>query len=121
MPIAPATSQSFAAELDRRSGARRPLRTAAAISLPSGPPWPAQMVDVGLRGLSLHLDHDGVPVGAGCDVTFTLPLKEAEHPIRVRAKVTRRLVRSGGYKLDLEVQHTSPEDALALERFVIER
>ena len=119
MPIAPATSLSFAAELDRRSGARRPLRVAATAVMAAGQQLPARTLDVGLRSLSIIVAQS-LPASTECEVMLNLPLKGASHPLRLRARVTYGVLASNGFRIDLSLHDTTAEDDMALEKYVMQ-
>lgn len=118
MPIAPATSQSFAADLDRRSGARRPLRVAAVVVLASGQQLSARTVDIGLRALSIQVDQT-LPARTPCEVQLSLPVKGVSHSMRLHAQVAHAILSGTSFRIDLTLHDTLAADDMALEQFVV--
>lgn len=117
MPIAPATSQSFASDLDRRSGARRPLRVSAALALDGGHRIQARTIDVGLHALSIVVEQN-LPAQTDCEVSLSLPVSGQAHALRLRARVVHGVLSSNGFRLDLSLHSTTADEDKVLERFV---
>lgn len=118
MPIAPATSSSFSADLDRRSGARRPLRVAATLTFSAGQVMHARTVDVGLHALSIMVEQN-LPAKAELKVALSLPVKGEARPLNLRARVEGAILTGGGFRIDLALHDMAHSDIDALEEYVV--
>lgn len=119
MPIAPATSQSFASEVDRRSGARRPLRVAATLTFAAGHVVSARTVDVGLQAMSIVVEHSPPPKSE-LMVALSLPVKGDARQLEMRARVEAIILTNGGFRVDLGLQGMQDSDIAALEQYVVQ-
>lgn len=117
MPITPATGLSFSAELDRRSGARRPLRVGASLVLPGGQQMRVRTHDIGLHCITIVLDQN-LPPRTLCEVNLDLPVQGEAHALTLRAQVVHGVLSGSGFRLDLSLRETSAADDMVLERFV---
>lgn len=103
--------------LDRRSGARRPLRVNVKVTV-AGHLLGARTIDIAAHGLSIAIDRN-LPMRTDCRVAFTLPVNGQGHPLDLHARVVHGVL-SGheGFKLGLELLETSVEEDQWIEQYV---